>query len=274
MNEMFIVTTYTVVADVCQQFLPKQKYNPKMTPAEIVLVAIIAAKYFHNHLERALMVMKQIGYIPKERCLSISRFNRQLHQHQDTLEMCVQILLELAREGDLFIIDSMPMPVCKRKRARRCRKVTGRMFCGYCAAKDEKFFGWRLHLIVNAEGIPVHFAILPGGLHDLTPIYDISYELPTGSKLLGDKGYNDQIAENILSEDGVFLVPRRRKNMKRQHNWEDDYDLRHYRLRIETANSQLENMGINRLKARTNDGFYIKVLASLFALWATQALAN
>jgi hypothetical protein len=31
----------------------------------------------------------------------------------------------------------------------------GRAFCGYCAAKHEKFFGWRLHLVCTAEGIPV-----------------------------------------------------------------------------------------------------------------------
>ena len=274
MNEMYIVATFTVIDDICQTFLGKTKYNPKMSPAEIVLVAIVAAKYFQNHLERALIILRQTGYIPPERCLSISRFNRQLHKHRDTLEMCVQILLELAREGELFIIDSMPLPVCKRKRARRCRKVQGRMFCGYCAAKDEKFFGWRLHLLCNPDGIPVHFVILPGGLHDLTPIYEISYELPPGCKLLGDKGYNDQEAEAILAAAGVRLIPVRKKNMKKQHSWEDEYDLRHYRKGIETANSQLESMGINRLRARTNDGFYIKVMASLVALWATQVLAN
>ena len=33
--------------------------------------------------------------------------------------MCVHILLEMACEGELFILDSIPMPVCKRKRSRR-----------------------------------------------------------------------------------------------------------------------------------------------------------
>ena len=274
MNEMYIVATYTVIDDICEQFLESPRYNPKMTPAEIVFVAVIAAKYFQNHLERALIVLSKCGYIPPQRCLSVSRFNRQLHKQRDTLEMCVNLLLELAREGEFFVIDSMPMPVCKRKRARRCRKVSGRLFCGYCAAKKEKFFGWRLHLICDPEGLPVHFTILPGGLHDLTPIYELSYELLAGSKLLGDKGYNDAPAEEILAQAGVRLVPIRKKNMKKQHDWEDEYDLRQHRKGIETVNSQLESMGINRLKARTNDGFYIKVLASMLALWATRSLAN
>jgi hypothetical protein len=272
MNEMYIVATYTVLDDICQAFMGETKYKPKMTPAEIVFVAIIAAKYFQNHLERALFVLSKMGYIAPERCLSISRYNRQLHQHRDTLALCVQILMELACEGELFILDSIPMPVCKRKRARRCRKVQGRMFCGYCAAKDEKFFGWRLHLLCDADGIPVGFVILPGALHDLTPIYELSYDLPPGCKILGDKGYNDKEAEAILAAAGVRLVPIRKKNMKR-HEWEDEYDLRQHRKSIETVNSQLESMGINRLRARTNDGFYIKVLASLVALWATQSFS-
>ena len=99
--------------------------------------------------------MAQAGYIPKTRCLSVSRFNRQLHRYGDFLELCLETLLELSQTGEAFIIDSIPVPVCKRSRARRCRKVRGREFCGYCAAKKEKFFGWRLHLICTPAGQPV-----------------------------------------------------------------------------------------------------------------------
>ena len=274
MDVNFIVTVYVTIDEICQHVLAKPKYRPKMTPAEILLVAIVAARYFNNNLERALLVLGQTGYIPENRRLSISRYNRQLHLHLDTLEVCVNTLLELSRHGEAFILDSMPVPVCKRKRARRCRKVHGRMFCGYCAAKDEKFFGWRLHLICNPDGLPVNFVILPAALHDLTPIYELSYELPNGSTLYGDKAYNDANAEDLLRLAFVRLIPVRRRNMKNQHDWADEYDLRQYRKGVETVNSQLESMGINRLRARTNNGFFIKVQASLLALWHTQAIAN
>ena len=141
-------------------------------------MAIVAARYFNNNLERALILLKQTGYISKQRCLSVSRFNRQLHRYRDLLDFCLETLLELSRSGEAFVLDSMPVPVCQRKRARRCRKVRGRIFCGYCAAKDEKFFGWRLHLICTPTGLPVNFTLLPASLHDLTPIYELSYELP------------------------------------------------------------------------------------------------
>jgi hypothetical protein len=46
-------------------------------------------------------------------------------------------------------------------------------------------------------------------------------------------------------------------------------ELREYRHTIETVNSQLEKMGVERLHARTNIGFEVKVHASLIALACT-----
>jgi len=274
MDDDFIIPAYLVLEEVCQKTIGQPKYKPKMSPAEIMLVAIVAARYFNNNLERALIILGQTGHIPAQRRLSVSRFNRQLHRYGSLLEFCLETLLALGQEGEVFIIDSMPVPVCKRKRARRCRKVRGRPYCGYCAAKDEKFFGWRLHLVCTPEGLPVNFSILPASLHDLTPIYEISYELPEQASLFGDKAYNDASAEEILAEAGLRLIPVRRKNMKNQHGWAEEYDLRLYRHGIETVNSQLDSMAIDQLRARTNDGFFIKVHASLIALWHTQWLAN
>jgi hypothetical protein len=104
-------------------------------------------------------------------------------------------------------------------------------------------------------------------------IYEISYGLPAGGKLLGDKAFNDLTAERLLEQDQVRLVPIRKKNMKRQHDWADEYDLRATRHLIEGLNSQSESMGLQRLRARTNEGFFLKVRASLLALFFTRWFA-
>jgi hypothetical protein len=212
MDETYVVTVFVVLAEMCNTFLPKPKYRPKMVPAEILLVAVVAARYFNNNLERALLLMAQTGYIPPARRLSISRFNRQLHRYADFLDFCLQTLMELSCAGEAFIIDSMPLPVCKRARARRCRKVRGRDFCGYCAAKKEKFFGWRLHLICLPDGRPIAFELMPGAYHDLDPIYELTVDLPSGSALYGDKGYNYAEGEAVLAQAGLRLIPIRKKN--------------------------------------------------------------
>jgi hypothetical protein len=63
----------------------------------------------------------------------------------------------------------------------------------------------------------------------------------------------------------VRLVTARRSNLT-PNSWADDYDLAHYRKRIETVYSQVEAMGVQRLHARTNLGFDLKAWASLLAL--------
>ena len=149
--------------------------------------------------------------------------------------------------------------------------MRGAAYCGYCAAKGEKFFGWRLHLVCTVAGVPVAFDLLPASLHDLTPVHELTYGLPAGASAYGDKAYNSRRDEaTILAETGVRLVPLRKANM-RPNLWADKLALRAYRKAIETVNSQLEAMGVQRLHARTTAGRELKVEASLLALACANA---
>jgi hypothetical protein len=263
MNDTYIVTAYSVIADILKAYGHCDDPRASVSAAEVLLVAVVAAKYFHNHHERALTILVKLGDIPP---LSVSRFNRRLHQLQTWLYSIVSLLGELFATGEVFIIDSMPLPVCKRVRASRCKKVRGKAYCGYCAAKREPFFGWRLHLLCTADGIPVALELLPAAAHDLTPIHELTSGLAAGATVFGDKAYiSAQDALTIFEDLGVRVVSIRRKNMT-PNCWADDFDLRQYRKRIETVYSQLEVMGLQRLHARTNLGFDLKAWASVLAL--------
>src|SRR5574341_216387 len=264
MNENVIITAYVVIVDVLKHAGHESHCLAQMTDAQILTIAVIAAVYFQNHHERALCVMQGMGYVQQR--LSISRFNRRLHQLAGWLPAILLIMGEVFGQGTVFIVDSLPVPVCKRVRATRCRKVRGRAYYGYCAAKREKFFGWRLPLVCSPEGLPVAFDMLPASYHDLTPVHELTVNLPTGACVYADKGYNSAPDEaTLLADCGVRLIPIRKDNMT-PHQWVDDYDLRLYRHSIETVNSQLDSMGIERLHARSHSGFEIKVHASLLAL--------
>lgn len=269
MNDSYIVTAYCVIEDVLTAYNYEDDVRSSVSAAEVILVAVVAAKYFQNHHERALCILVRLGDIPK---LSVSRFNRRLHALSDWLHNIVSLLGEIFTQGEAFIMDSMPLPVCKRARARRCKKVRGKAYCGYCAAKKEKFFGWRLHLVCDPDGIPVAFDLLPASEHDLTPIHELTANLPAGASVFGDKGYiSAEDARTILEDVAVRIVAIPRKNMPR-NSWADEFDMRLYRRRIETVYSQLESMGVQRLKARTNLGFELKAWASLLALAFTNII--
>ena len=271
MNDRYIVTTYVVIDDVLKAYGFEDDCRANGSAAEILTVGVVAAKYFQNHHERALCVLIRLGYVHR---LSLSRFNRRLHALREWRYAMVSLIAEMYVHGEAFIIDSMPLPVCKRARATRCKKVRGKAYCGYCAAKKEKFFGWRLHLICTPDGIPVSFDLLPASEQDLTPIHELTVVLPEGATVFGDKGYvSDPDAATILAATGVRFVAARRHNMT-PNTWADEYDLRLYPKRIETVYSQLEAMGMQHLHARTNSGFVLKAWASLLALAFTNIIPD
>ncbi len=269
MNDEWIVTAYVVIDEVMRALGHRSHGLAQVSDAEVLTVAVVAAKYFQSHHERALQVLRGLRYRTKP--LSPSRFSRRLHAPGDWLRLALETLGERFAVGEAFLLGSLPVPVCRRARARRCRKARGKLFCGYCAAKREKFFGWRLHLADTPAGVPVAFDLLPGGLHDLPPVHELTCGLPEDAAAYADKAYNRAPDEaTILAETGVRLVPIRKANM-RPNRWADKLALRECRKRIETLNSQLEAMGLQRLHARTNAGSELKVHASLLAAVITNA---
>jgi hypothetical protein len=116
----------------------------------------------------------------------------------------------------------------------------------------------------------VSYTLLAGRFQDLAPIHELTLVLPPGVTVYGDKGdIRADDAATILEETGVRLIAARRKNLQ-PNEWPDERNLKRYRKTIETVRSQMEKMGLQRLHARTNEGFEIKIHASLFAL----SLAN
>lgn len=268
MNATYIVTSYVLLDDLLKIMGHQDDCRATMSSAEILLVAVVAAKYFQNHHERALCVLQQTRYLS---ALSISRFNRRLHALQDVLWHLASVLGELWATGSVFAIDTMPVPVCKRVRASRCRKVQGNDYLGYCAAKDEFYFGWQLHLVCDPAGVPVSFELLPASWDELYLVQALLNPLPEGSSVVADKGYiSDQDQQLSYINGRIRLIPKQRRNMT-GNTKEDATLIRTHRSRIETVNSQLEKMGLQRLHARTNSGFSLKVLASLLALTFTNA---
>jgi hypothetical protein len=83
---------YVVIGTLLQALNYQDDYRCQVTAAEILTVGVVAARYFHNHHERALCVMIRLGDIP---FISVSRFNRCLHTLADWLEGMLHVLGDL-----------------------------------------------------------------------------------------------------------------------------------------------------------------------------------
>ena len=85
-------------------------------------------------------------------------------------------------------------------------------------------------------------------------------ELPKGSFLFADRAYNSYAFEDDIREMAEFvLVPRRKKNMTRQHSPCREFMLNQTRNRIETVFSAIISRMPRHIRARTERGFYLKI---------------
>lgn len=265
-KESLIITIYLIVEALCKNLLEVPPQKQKLTDAEVITIAICSALFFNSNHDKALSWLHAAGYFPE--ILSLSRFNRRIHRLKSFISLCFESIREIFLTGELYIQDSMPIPVCKYARSRRNKKARGREHRGYCAAKKEYFFGFRLHLITNAGGLPVSLEILPASYHDLTPIYELTAPLKNNSIVIGDKAFNSKEDEKSLLNLGTFLMPKRKKNMKNQWTlFEERFILNEHRHQIETTFSILHDvMSLGQIKSTTLAGFFLKIEVAVLAL--------
>jgi len=233
MDDDVIVTTFVIVDKLLAALGHRTDVRAGASDAAVLTVAVVAAKSFQDHLARALRIMhpgRSLSGPP-----SASRFRRRLHALRGWPGRALAARGAVCAHGDIFLLDSMPVPVCRHARARRCRKVRGRDFRGDSAAKKEQFFDRRPHRSCITRGVPVAFALPPGAPHDRTPIHALTHGLPAGAAVSADKADNaGGDAATILADTGVRLVPSRRATMA-PDQWADKRALRGYRKRDRDA---------------------------------------
>ena len=130
MDGNFIVTTYVVLDKTMAALGHRDDVRAQASDAEVLMVSVISARYFRGHVARALQMMRLGRYLSGER--SASRFRCRPHALCGWLALALESLGALFARGAVFLIDSMPVPVYRRARARRCRTVSSRDFCACC----------------------------------------------------------------------------------------------------------------------------------------------
>lgn len=61
----------------------------------------------------------------------------------------------------VHLIDGIPIPLCCLSRAPGCRSFKGEAAYGYCAAKQQTYYGFHGHLLISVTGVITGFSLTP-----------------------------------------------------------------------------------------------------------------
>jgi len=260
-----ILTIYCLCAELLDTFGYRDHQQCQMNGAEVMTVAIVAAKCFGGNYALACRWLQRPDLIPV--ILSKSRFSRRLHRLRDYFVILFYVQAAVWKENNdrqIYNVDTFPIPVCDNIRIKRCRLYQAAAYRGYKASKRRFFYGLKLHLLTTAAGEPVEFFLTPGATSDLAGLFEFDLDLPAGATLIADKAYNVYWFEELLAEADLHLLPIRKKNSKRPHEpWERGLQWL-CRPQIETAGSLIDRQLPKTIHAVTPAGFELKIV--LFVL--------
>ena len=246
-----------------QQLPAGRKRGPKpaLTASEIMTIIIHfhqqGYRDFKSYYEKHVQVFLREEF---PTLLSYSRFVELIPSV--LLTLCAYLRSRFGACTGIAFVDSTPIAVCHNRRIRRHKvfkdvAARGMSSMGW-------FFGFKLHLIVNAQGELLAVHLTPGNTDDRKSLPQMSKEL--FGKLFGDKGYLSQALFEELYERGLELITSLRKNMKPQLMLLADRLLLRKRFIIETITDQLKNISqIEHTRHRSPANFAVNLIAGLIA---------
>lgn len=247
--------------------------KPKLSDLELISLAILAE---FKSIDSEYQLFREIKGWAIEAKIERSVYNRRKRKLFPFIEEIRMKMVEKFNESEnCFVVDSMPLEVCKMSRSSRskiCKDVDYAIpNKGFCASQNLHFYGYKLHAVCSISGVFQSVDISPASVHDIHYLQDIRTQM-SDCVLLGDKGYLSQTIQlDLFNEVNIQLETPKRKNQKDYKP--QFYPFRKYRKRIETLFSQLcDQFMIRRNYAKTFDGFKTRILAKITTLTTIQYL--
>ena len=247
--------------------------KPKLSDLELISLIILAE---FKSIDSEHQLFREIKGWEIETKIERSVYNRRKRKLFPYIEKLRIKMAEKFNEFEnYFVIDSMPLEVCKMARSSRskiCKEVDYAIpNKGFCASQNLHFYGYKLHAICSINGVFQSFDLSPASVHDIHYLQDIKVQL-SDCVILGDKGYLSQTIQlDLFNEVKIKLDTPKRKNQKDYKP--QFYQFKKYRKRIETLFSQLcDQFMIRRNYAKSFEGFKTRILAKITTLTTIQYL--
>ena len=247
--------------------------KPKLSDLELISLIILAE---FKSIDSEYQLFREIKDFDIASKIERSVYNRRKRKLFPFIEEIRLKMVEKFNDFEnYFIVDSMPLEVCKLARSSRskiCKEVDYAIpNKGFCASQNLHFYGYKLHAVCSISGIFQSFDLSPASVHDIHYLQDIKGQL-SDCVLLGDKGCLSQTIQlDLFNEVNIQLETPKRKNQKDYKP--QFYPFKKYRKRIETLFSQLcDQFMIRRNYAKSFQGFKTRILAKITTLTTIQYL--
>lgn len=268
-----VVEIFCEIDDFCKVYFKGQKTkilpNPnrkrhrksQMDLSEIMTIVIL----FHLSHYRTFkdfyhecVIRYWFNYFPS--LLSYNRFTEL--QSSVVAALAAYLLCRRGQETNLYYVDSSPIKVCNNRRIYKHK-----VFAGIATRGKHSmgwFFGFKIHLVINHKGELISFCFTKGNVDDRKVLDKLLKNLK--GLIVGDKGYLSKEKSDYFARQGLSLITRVRKNMKKKVLTLFENFFLSKRGIIETVIDQLKSLcQIEHTRHRSPLNFISNLLAALAA---------
>lgn len=244
-------------------------------PSKYSDIQIIQMAVLQNLLgfDSELSFVRFLGNLPQpifKEWPSQQQYNRRLKELKPQIESLTKELLSRLRieRSKIRIVDTTGIPLISLARKKRRKLFRGRRYgIGYCATLKTHYFGLKLTLLTNQDGIPTTYHLMPARKADITCLEQmlIKNQGPSNVVLVGDKGYlSDFNKEWFRRCWNITLITPYRANQKKKNTKKEKRLLRKRKI-IETVIGQLkDHLRLDHLRARSYETIELRISNIIF----------
>ena len=164
--------------NIPEQYQPQIR-RPKLTDRELIAMNF-AAEFLSIDSEHQLFrVISNTELGDKITRTVYNRRKRKLVWFMESIRE--RMHQQLNQYEDYFIVDSMPLEVCKLSRSSRSKICKESYYSspdkGYCASQQMHFYGYKLHATCSTTGVFHSIDISKASVHDIHYLKDLNHQL-------------------------------------------------------------------------------------------------
>lgn len=261
---------FTAVDDFCKQVAhPKPGPVPRLCDSELITILLFGELLgLASERKQHRYAMKYLrDYFPGS--IDQSGFHRRALGLTGVINQCRAVALQALAPlvSDLHLLDSTPVPVIAFPRAHLTPLFPEATY-GRCAARNLMYRGFKLFLVTDQHGIPLHFELVPAHVPDVEMTEEMLLARSQGHHVLADGGFLSATIQAALREQhGIVLDVPKRRNQKSRESRAHRKLMNRFRQLVETMNGSLKaTFSLEKTYAKTLAGLVARIVRKITAL--------